>query len=173
MPDKNKPKSAPLPGARLITGVLVFGATQMAPLAIPLIVGLELPGKLKAALSAVLMLGVPEAGILLSVAILGKEGFAWLKAKIFCFLKHALPPDRVGPTRHRIGVTLFVIPLLLGWLLPYLDLFDGAAAARVFPLYIAGDLMIVISLFVLGGEFWDKLRGLFLRRAIVAFRDDF
>lgn len=154
-------------GKRLIAGAVILGFTQLAPLAIPLILATELPVGWKTVLSTVLMLGVPEAGILLSAAVLGKEGFAWLKTKIFSFLKHALPPDHVGPIRHRIGVTLFIIPLLLGWLLPYLEPLTDALAGRRMQVYIAGDAMLVVSLFLLGGSFWDKLRGLFLRRAVI------
>jgi hypothetical protein len=28
---------------------------------------------------------------------------------------------------------------------------------------VAGDLMLLSSFFVLGGEFWDRLRGIFIR----------
>lgn len=161
-------KSAPAAARRLVAGALVFGLAQLAPLLIPLIVAMDLSAGWKTALSTVLLLGVPEAGILLSVAILGKEGFAWLKAKIFSVLKRALPPDHVGPMRHRMGVALFAIPLILGWLLPYLEPLSDTVAAVRLELSIAGDSMLIISLFVLGGDFWDKLRGLFLRRAVIA-----
>jgi hypothetical protein len=32
-------------------------------------------------------------------------------------------------------------------------------------LFLLGDAMMLVSLFVLGGEFWDKLRALFVHRA--------
>ena len=152
------------PRTRLLAVAVVFGIGQLAPLAIPLVLATNLPAAWKTALSTVLMLGLPEAGILLGAAVLGKEGFAWLKGKIFKFLKRALPPDRVGPIRHRIGVTLFVIPLIMAWLLPYFEPLTGMSTLSRLPVYIMGDLMLVISLFVLGGEFWDKLRRLFLRQ---------
>jgi hypothetical protein len=31
------------------------------------------------------------------------------------------------------------------------------------------DVMLIASLFVLGGRFWDKIRALFVREATVAF----
>ena len=34
---------------------------------------------------------------------------------------------------------------------------------------ITGDIILLLSLFVLGGNFWDKLRALFIRDAKVAF----
>ena len=155
---------SPPPRKRLIAGVMVFGIGQLAPLAIPLVLATGLSVGWKTVLSTVLMLGIPEAGIILGAAVLGKEGFAWLKGKIFAFLKRALPPDHVGPIRHGIGVTLFAIPLIAGWLLPYFEPLTGAETFSRLQVYIIGDVMLVISLFVLGGEFWDKLRGLFLRQ---------
>jgi hypothetical protein len=34
---------------------------------------------------------------------------------------------------------------------------------------IVGDFILLFSLFVLGGNFWDKLRALFIRDAKVVF----
>ena len=36
---------------------------------------------------------------------------------------------------------------------------------------VAGDVLLFISLFVLGGSFWDKLRSLFQHNAYVAIPD--
>ncbi len=152
---------------RLFAGAAVLVLAQFAPLMIPLVVATDLPDGWKTVLSTFLILGVPEAGILLSAAILGREGFAWLKGKIFGYLKRALPPDRVSPLRHRIGVTMFVLPLLAGWLLPYLMPVLDNYVEYSLKVNIVGDVLLVLSLFVLGGEFWDKLRGLFLQRAVI------
>lgn len=35
---------------------------------------------------------------------------------------------------------------------------------------IAGDVLLVLAVFVLGGEFWDKIRALFIHRAKVIIR---
>jgi hypothetical protein len=153
-----------------VTGAAVFLVAQLAPLTIPLVMGSELSAGWKTALSTVLMLGVPELGILLGAAILGKEGFAWLKGKIFDVLRRGLPPDRVGPLRHRIGIVMFSLPLLMAWFFPYLWTVLGAPTEQPMCLNIAGDVLLVASLFVLGGDFWDKLRGLFLRNAIITVR---
>jgi len=154
----------PPPRTRLIVGALVFGVGQLGPLAIPLVLATDLPAAWKTALSTVLLLGIPEAGILFGAAVLGKEGFSWMKVQIIRFLKRALPLDHVGPIRHRIGVTLFVIPFIMAWLLPYVEPLTGVSIFNRLPVFVIGDLMLVISLFVLGGEFWDKLRRLFLRQ---------
>jgi hypothetical protein len=35
------------------------------------------------------------------------------------------------------------------------------------PISIAGDVMLLTSLFMLGGDFWDKLQALFIHQAKV------
>ena len=161
------PSSPPVAGKRLLVGTAVLLGAQFAPLAIPLVISTGLSATWKTTLSTILMLGVPELGILLGAAILGKGGFAWLKGRIFGFLKRGLPPDRVGPVRHRVGVTLFVLPLLMALLLPYFAPVIEASLLDDLGVHIAGDVILLVSLFVLGGEFWDKLRGLFLRRVTI------
>lgn len=66
---------------------------------------------------------------------------------------------------------MFVSPLLAGWLHPYL--------AGRFPTFIGlgpvfhvvGDLVFISSFFVLGGDFWDKIRALFVYEAKARFPD--
>jgi hypothetical protein len=64
---------------------------------------------------------------------------------------------------------MFVLPLLFAWLMPYAaDHIPGYASHRV-AYAVVGDLLLLASLFVLGGEFWDKLRALFSYGAKVQF----
>jgi hypothetical protein len=62
---------------------------------------------------------------------------------------------------------MFVIPFLIGWLLPYFtDLIDSYESFG-FYVNVGGDILLVTSLFVLGGDFWDKIRALFVQDAKV------
>jgi hypothetical protein len=97
-----------------------------------------------------------------AIAILGKRGFEWFKAKIFRFLRRHGPPAKVSSTRHHIGLILLVIPIIVAWLTPYfVHLLPGYEAHRV-VFNMAFDLMFVTSFFVLWGEYWDKVRALFV-----------
>ena len=80
------------------------------------------------------------------------------------FKKHG-PPDQVGRTRYHIGLVMFGLPLLFGWLGPYVTHRIPEYETSRFWISLAGDVMFVSSLFVLGGDFWDKLRSLFIHRA--------
>ena len=146
----------------MVVGAIIFITGFMAPLAIPLVTRSDLSVAWKTTLSGLLMAGIPELFMLITVAILGKEGFQFLKGKVKNFLKKHGPPKRVGPTRYRIGLVMFTIPLILAWLLPYLEHHFKALEPMPIYIHLGGDVLLLISLFVLGGEFWDKIRALFM-----------
>lgn len=155
------------PGGRLAVGGVIFGLGMICPLFVPLVAATGLSAGWKAALSGLLLLGIPEVFMLAAVAVLGKPGFQYLRGRIFAVLRRAAPPEHVGRTRHRIGLALFVLPLLLGWLGPYALLQVPAYAEHALLVHLGGDAVLLTSLFVLGGSFWDKLRALFAHDAIV------
>jgi len=151
-----------IPKNRLIIGAAVFIVGQLSPLLIPLVLSMNIGTGIKTAISGFLMLGVPELAIMLSIVIMGKAGFAFLKSKIGRFFKQHGPPDTVSKTRYTIGLILFIIPFGIGWLLPYFEHLIPWYKAYHLWINISGDVLLIISLFVLGGDFWDKLRSLFI-----------
>jgi hypothetical protein len=158
------PATAP-PKGRLLLGGGVFALGQLSPLFVPIVVNSELPGGWKTAIAGLLMLGVPELAILAAVTILGKSGYEYLKGLIFRFLKRHFVPREVSPIRYHVGLVLFLIPILWGWASPYLSYFiDGLEANRLWSA-AAGDFLLIVSLLVLGGDFWEKLRSLFVYRS--------
>ena len=48
---------------------------------------------------------------------------------------------------------------------PYAGHFIAGLEAHTLTLAIAGDVMLLISLILLGGDFWEKLRSLFIHGA--------
>lgn len=154
---------------RLIAGAVIFVTGQLAPLTIPLVTNSALPATWKTALSGLLLLGVPEIAILLTVVVLGKEGFNHLKSRLFGSLKETLFPDKVSRLRYRFGLVLFLIPVLFGWVSPYLyewvpDLMRNRLTAA-----LLGDVLLMLGVCLMGGQFWDKLRALFVYDAEVSF----
>ena len=144
--------------SRLILGGTIFISGFLSPLAIPLVTNSNLSTEWKTMLSAILVLGVPEAFMLIAIAILGKQGFDYLKSRLW---KAVRPADKVSSTRYRIGLVLFFTPILFGWLHPYLELWIIEVEAHQVSLAIVGDIIFAISLFVLGGDFWLKIKALF------------
>ena len=153
---------------RLVFGAIFVVAGQLSPLLIPVVRGLDLAVVWKTVLT-VLVLVAPELGILTAVAILGKPGFDWLtgrvKAALGRFMRDHGPPDQVGPVRYRIGLAMFALPILVGWVVPYASHHLPGYEHHTLWYALPGDLLLVISLFILGGDFWDKLRALFIHSA--------
>jgi hypothetical protein len=156
-------------GWRLNLGIALFGLSIVLPvLGVPLVAIIGLPAATVATVSGALLAGSEVLGIV-AVADLGKSGYAYIKNHVFGFLKQYGPPAEVGRTRYTIGLMMFSVPIVFGWLAPYVvDLIPGYLSNQ-FTYAIVGDLLLLASLFVLGGDFWDKLRALFIRGATAVF----
>jgi hypothetical protein len=155
----------PSAGWRLRLGLIILVIGFLSPLSIPLITATELPAKWKAIISGALAVGIPEVFSIVAIAVMGKAGFNYIKARIFGFLKKHGPPDRVSLTRYRIGLVMFVLPIVFAWLGPYGAHHIPGYETHRFVVSLIGDVMFVTSLFVLGGDFWDKVRALFIHQA--------
>jgi hypothetical protein len=160
--DPSEIKHIKIPGKKLLFGLLIFIVSILSPLFIPFVIQLNISASLKTIISGLLVFGVPEIGMLLAVAILGKDGFNYLKSLLFFWLKQAVTSTNVGRTRYRIGITLFSATFIIGFLLPYINYFSSTPAYKYqYYLIFTLDFLFFISLFILGGSFWDKLKALF------------
>ncbi|MFH0960077.1 MAG: hypothetical protein V1897_15395, partial [Pseudomonadota bacterium] len=112
-----------LPKWRFVIGLSLFAFGFAVPLFIPLVLTSGLPLGWKSILSGFLGLGAPEFFMLLAAVVLGKEGFIYLKKRSFALLKRYALPKSVGRTRHHIGMGLFLVTVIVGWLSPYLSQF--------------------------------------------------
>ena len=147
---------------RFIIGGVVFVGGLLSPLLIPLVTSSDLPGNWKAILSTGLVAGLPEVGMLLAVAILGKQGFAQLKEFFFSRFRKITEPAAVSRTRYRIGLLMFFIPILLGLIQPYAAHFYSPLGSDSMLPVIFSDLVFASSFIVLGAEFWEKIHKLFI-----------
>ena len=154
---------------RLRLGLIVFVVGFLSPLLIPLVTASELPTKWKALISGALAVGIPELFSIAAIAIMGKPGFNYIKERFFAFLMKHGPADKVSRTRYRIGLLMFGIPILFGWIAPYVPIIIPGYNLQGLFVNLIGDVMFISSLFVLGGDFWDKIRSLFLHQAVANF----
>ena len=153
------------PKGKLVTAGAIFIAGFLSPLLIPVVTTSNLSTGWKATLSGLLAIGIPELFMVIAAAVAGKEGFSYIKSKIFGLFKKYGPPDTVSKTRYNIGLVLFLIPILAGWLIPYISNLIPSYEENRILINIVGDIVLVTSLFILGGDFWDKLRSLFVHGA--------
>ena len=137
------------------------------PLAIPLVIGLPLPVATKAGLSALLVFGLPQLLTVIAIAIVGKSGFHYLKDRLSGVARKLGPPVHVGRLRYRVGLVMLFLPLAVSLLEPYIS---PLVVPEHVPHWVYGavnDTLFLMSFFVLGGEFWDKTKALFIYEARV------
>ncbi len=153
---------------RIRLGLMFFVVSLGWPLVVPVLALLGVEGVAIAAFTAV-MVGVAEVLLVVAVALAGKDGFTAIKQLVFGFFRDHGPPQTVGPVRYAVGLVLFTVPLVYAWATPYVSIYAPAVERYETPTAIALDVTLAGSLFVLGGDFWDKLRALFVHRAQAVF----
>ena len=157
----------PKAGWRFRLGLTILIVGWFSPVLIPVITRTSLATEWKTIISGLLAVGIPEVFTVVAIAIMGKSGYNLIKERIFSFLKKHGPPDRVSLTRYRVGLVMFVLPVVFGWLGPYgVHRIPGYETHRL-VVSVIGDVMFIASFFVLGGDFWDKVRALFIQSAKV------
>ncbi len=162
---KNKVEIVTPPKGRLIWGGIIFISGFLSPLLIPWVLTLELSTSMKSVISGLLALGIPELFMLIAIGILGKAGFQYLKSSIFSWFKKYGPPDTVSKPRYIFGLTLFSLSILSGIGLPYIWGYVPLIEENLIYIVLSGDVVLILSLFVLGGDFWDKLRSLYIHKS--------
>jgi hypothetical protein len=156
---------------RLYAGMTLLSLSAISPLFGFLVAKTNLSVMMKTTVIGLLTAGVPEVLILLAAAILGKENFERIKSKVFSVLKRLRPTARVSRTRYIIGLTMFLIPVIPTYVMAYAPQWlPDTSPARLY-VNLAADFIFATSLFVLGGDFWDKLTALFVYEARVRFDD--
>ena len=149
-------------GWRFRVGLFFFVLGWVCPLLVPFVTRSELPMETKTLLSGFLLIGVPEIFSVISIIILGKSGFEYIKTRAFGLLKRVVPQGEVSRARYRIGLVMLLLHVIYANLTFYApDLIPGYADARI-TMNLSADFLFLVTLFVLGGDFWDKLRALFL-----------
>ncbi len=153
-------------GWRFKLGIAIVGLAVALWLLVLLAGALGVPAARIAALTGVVFIA-NKVLLLTCIAVMGKAGFQQLKGLIFGYFKTLAPGDTVGPTRHAVGLVMFCLPLLSSMLEPYVDQLWPGLRPNMWQLQALGDLMLIASFFVLGGDFWNKVRALFIRTARV------
>ena len=150
-----------IPKFKLRAGAIIMVVGFLSPLLIPIVIASNWSSSLKTIISGLLAFGIPEVFMLLAVVVMGKQGFEFIKRKAKTYFKRLAPSDSVSRARYRFGLILFCVPVVIGIIQPYLIHFSDLF--KDLPLWFHNffDFIFLISFFVLGGNFWDKLSGLF------------
>ncbi|WP_434674139.1 transporter suffix domain-containing protein [Pseudomonas sp. R1-15] len=153
---------------RFKAGIAILCLMLALWLLVPLAAAADVPRSTIAAITGALFI-INKVLLLLVIAVMGKAGFQELKQKVFGYVSGLVPSaeQEVSVTRHRIGLVMFCLPLLCSFLEPYIDAFAPGFRPNSWALQLLGDVLLIGSFFVLGGNFWEKLRALFIRTARV------
>ena len=156
-------------GWRLKCGVALFLLSIATPLiGVPVVATLGLSATITASVSGILLVGAEVLGIV-AIAVMGKAGYVYIKSRIFGFLKQYGPPREVSRLRYTLGLIMFSVPVLFGWVSIYAAQLIPGFTKNPLPFALCGDTLLLASLFVLGGNFWDKIRALFIYDSKVHF----
>jgi hypothetical protein len=169
MNEQTGPSGQVVFGWRLKVGIALFVLSIILPLAgIPAVAAFDLSAALTAMVSGALLFSTEILGIV-AIAIMGKPGFTYIKSRVSGFFKQYGSPAKVSAVRYRVGLVMFCIPILFAWVSVYISEVIPGFESNPVAWALGGDLLLVMSLFVLGGDFWDKIRALFVHDARVNF----
>ncbi len=153
-------------GWRFKLGILIFVTAFALWLLVPLAVAAGASSARVAAMTGAIFVA-NKVLVLACIAIMGKAGFQQLKSLVFGYAKGLGASGPIGPVRHVVGLVMFCLPLISAMLEPYVDSIWPGLRPNLWQAQALGDLMLVASFFVLGGDFWNKVRALFVRTATV------
>ncbi len=114
---------------------------------------------------AVVFLASGEMAFWCAAALLGKEFLNALKTRMKSWFRRPHEAKPVSLNRHRLGITLLVISFLPYYvMLIYLLFFSHKESEINFLAWtlVGGEAAFMTALFILGGEFWEKLKQLFV-----------
>jgi hypothetical protein len=159
---------SPNPGMRLYIGIGIFILSFfMLPLGL-FLQRFALHHYLKHMIVGIFWLTAPAMKIS-SVAILGKPSYLFIKSKFRHHIARVIKPYHASRLRYNIGLVLFCIPVIPTYIMAYAPMFFSQIFYVRVILNISFDVVFIASLFVLGGDFWDKLKALFVFSAKVSF----
>jgi hypothetical protein len=152
------------------TGIALFVWSFAAYGILAAISAISIPASTKAIVAGILVVSA-EGAFFLSILLLGKTFVTGMKEKLKAWFgigkkkSDEQTEPRISRTRHYTGVFIMFfsfVPYIVSESLLISGFNDDQHINIVIGLLIAGDILFVASLFVLGGEFWDRLKKLFV-----------
>jgi hypothetical protein len=151
---------------RLKLGVALLILGLVMPVGTLAVVATEWPAPVKTVVSGILLFGF-EIMLIPAVALMGKDNFDRIWAGAMRVLKTLKPAGDVSKTRYKLGLYMLVGPTLYAWIASYAPSWLPEDYVLRVWVNVGLDVVTLASLFVLGGDFWDKVRALFLHDARV------
>jgi fumarate reductase subunit D len=161
----NAPEAANPPALRkdwrFYAGMTALALSVILPLCVVIVPALGLSTAHSAILAGALVAGAPEVLCILAVALLGKETFQYLVHRAKHALRRAVVDRPASKTRYYVGLAIVLLSWLPAYIYAYVPALMPGGGARIYIL-AAMDLAFVASVFLMGGEFWEKVRRIFI-----------
>ncbi len=146
---------------RFYTGMAALVLSLVMPLFAFLVPLLGLSLAQSAAVVGLLIAGGPEVVGLVGIALLGRNAFLYFTYKLKTALRGVVLPKRVSKQRYYFGLSVSLASLLPLYVYGYFPNWLPSGDTRIYILATA-DVSFILSMFVMGGEFWEKFRRLFI-----------
>ena len=164
--NQTEQKAAPERGGwRYYLGLLLFVIHIILPLlALIFVPMLGVSAGFSAILYGLSVAGGPDVLLVASAAIMGKENLEYLFSKLGPWFKNLVKWDQVSPKRYKAGLWLMMLSMVTTFVFFYFlpeTLVDGDKPSWGFYVTVGADILFLVSFFVLGSEFWAKIRALF------------
>ncbi|MFH1653618.1 MAG: hypothetical protein ABIE74_06145 [Pseudomonadota bacterium] len=112
-----------------------------------------------------MIIATAEVAFFFSIVLLGKPFIQMLKTRLIKSLKGTIWTLKpISKRRHNVGIAMILLSFLPYYITQFvLILFDLDQTDRhiLVGLLMLSDVLFMTSLFVLGGEFWERLNKLF------------
>jgi hypothetical protein len=126
---------------------------------------LGLPPTISTVLIGLSIAGGPDLLLVVSAAVMGKDALNQILGQIGKWFKRNFKlSENVSKKRYTLGLILFWASILIRWAIGFFKLMPAPPKGGTdWGLYIliAFEVVLVISIFVLGANFWEKLGALF------------
>lgn len=144
--------------ALFVYSMTTFPLAALAPLVFS-------PAAAVTAATAIVLSG--EVGFWVSAALLGKPFLDAMKAKLrgwFARNAEHRPHQPISRRRHGVGLVLFSLSLVsyyVAMAIPFFDFTKETELKAIIAVALSGELLFVCSLFVLGSDFWERIKALY------------
>jgi hypothetical protein len=145
---------------RFYAGSAAMALAVITPLGAVFVPMLGLTTAHSALLAGVLVAGGPEVLCIVAIALLGKDAFQYFAHKAKAAFRRVVLDQPASKARYYVGLAI----MLVSWLPAYVFAYVPRAMPGDARIYILAtmDLAFVASVFLMGGEFWEKVRRIFV-----------
>jgi hypothetical protein len=151
---------------RLYIGIIILVLALAMPIWGSIIVAiLGLPPAISTVLVGLSIAGGPDLLLVVAAAVMGKDALNHILGQIGKWFKWSFKlTENVSKGRYIFGLVLFWGSILIRWAIGFFKLMPEPPKGGTdwgLIILIAFEVVLIISIFVLGANFWEKLGSLF------------